>query len=47
MKQWSVEFDSPQTRRMVLEVAEMPAGHYTLTWIGRNGTIGNTRLQIQ
>ena len=44
-KQWPVEFNSPQTRRMTLEMSEVPSGNYTLNWIGTNGTIGNARLE--
>ena len=44
-KQWPVEFTSPETRRLTLEVGEIPGGHYTLTWTGTNGTLGNVRLQ--
>jgi hypothetical protein len=24
---------------------DVPSGHYTLTWIGTDGTLGNARLQ--
>ena len=44
-KQWAVEFTSPETRRMTLEVGDMPGGHYTLTWTGANDTLGNVRLE--
>jgi len=44
-KQWPVEFNAPQTRRLTLEMNDVPSGHYTLTWIGTDGTIGNARLQ--
>lgn len=44
-KQWSAEFNSPQTRRLTLEMNDVSAGQYTLTWIGTNGTLGNARLQ--
>ncbi len=44
-KQWPVEFNSPQTRRMTLEMSEVPSGNYTLNWIGSNGTLGNARLE--
>ena len=44
VRQWHEEFNSPQTRRLVLDVASVPSGLYTLTWIGTNGTLGNARL---
>ena len=44
-KQWSVEFTSPQTRRLTLEMSDVPSGNYTLTWVGTNGTLGSTRLE--
>jgi len=43
-KQWQVEFTSPETRRMTLEMIDVPSGSYTLTWTGTNGTLGSTRL---
>ena len=43
-RQWPVEFTSPETRRLVLEMNGVPAGSYTLTWTGTNGTLGNARL---
>jgi hypothetical protein len=43
-KEWQVEFNSPQTRRMTLEMNDVASGQYTLTWIGTNGTLGNARL---
>lgn len=43
-KQWPAEFTSPQTRRLVLDMNDVPSGVYTLTWIGRDGTLGSTRL---
>lgn len=42
--QWLEEFNSPQTRRLTLDVASVPAGQYTLSWIGTNGTLGSARL---
>ncbi|HQW04708.1 MAG: hypothetical protein IPH05_01320 [Flavobacteriales bacterium] len=42
--QWHEEFNSPQTRRLTLDIASAPAGLYTLTWIGTNGTLGTARL---
>lgn len=44
-KQWLAEFTGPQTRRMTLEMSDVPSGHYTLTWTGTNGTLGNARLE--
>jgi hypothetical protein len=44
-KQWPAEFTGPETRRMTLEMIDVPSGHYTLTWTGRNGTLGNARLE--
>jgi hypothetical protein len=44
-KEWPVEFTSPETRRLILEVGEVPGGQYTLTWRGTHGTLGNVRLQ--
>jgi len=43
-KQWQVEFTSPETRRMTLEMTDVLSGSYTLTWTGTNGTLGSTRL---
>lgn len=45
VKNWPVEFTSPQTRRLTLEMGDVPSGHYTLTWIGTNGTLGSVRLE--
>ena len=28
-----------------MEMNDVSAGQYTLTWIGTNGTLGNARLQ--
>jgi hypothetical protein len=42
--QWHEEFNSPQTRRLTLDIASVPAGQYTLSWIGTNGTLGSARL---
>ncbi|MCB0769189.1 MAG: hypothetical protein KDC00_02145 [Flavobacteriales bacterium] len=42
--QWHEEFNSPQTRRLTLDIAGVPAGQYTLSWIGTNGTLGSARL---
>ena len=47
VKQWTVEFTSPERRRLVLEVGDLPGGHYTLNWRDSNGTLGNARLQVQ
>lgn len=44
-KQWLAEFSGPQTRRMTLEMVDVPVGNYTLNWIGTSGTLGNARLQ--
>jgi hypothetical protein len=44
VKDWGVEFTSPETRRIVLAVSDVPSGHYTLTWVGTNGTLGSVRL---
>lgn len=44
-KSWSVEFTSPETRRLVLAMSDVPSGHYTLAWIGTNGTLGTVRLE--
>lgn len=44
-KEWPVEFTSPETRRLILAVGEVPGGQYTLTWRGPHGTWGNVRLQ--
>ena len=43
-KQWLAEFTSPQTRRMTLQMNDVPSGTYTLTWMGTDGVIGSTRL---
>lgn len=43
-KEWLAEFPGPQTRRMTLPMNDVPAGGYTLTWIGTDGTLGSTRL---
>ncbi|MCC6939167.1 MAG: hypothetical protein IT226_13185 [Flavobacteriales bacterium] len=43
-KQWSVEFTSPEKRRMTLSMTDVPSGQYTLSWIGTNGTLGSSRL---
>lgn len=44
-KQWLAEFPGPQTRRMTLDMTDVPSGHYTLTWTGTSGTLGNARLE--
>lgn len=44
-KSWSVEFTSPETRRLGLPMSDVPSGHYTLTWVGTNGTLGSVRLE--
>lgn len=44
-KQWLAEFTGPQTRRMTLEMTDVPSGYYTLTWTGTSGTLGNARLE--
>ncbi|MBK8500070.1 MAG: hypothetical protein IPL52_14920 [Flavobacteriales bacterium] len=46
-KQWLAEFTGPQTRRMTLPMNDVPVGHYTLTWTGTSGTLGNARLEKQ
>lgn len=43
-KQWLAEFTSPETRRMTLQMNDVPSGTYTLTWMGTDGVIGSTRL---
>lgn len=43
-KEWLAEFPGPQTRRMTLQMNDVPSGGYTLSWIGTNGTLGSTRL---
>ncbi|HRH36707.1 MAG TPA: hypothetical protein PK760_00080, partial [Flavobacteriales bacterium] len=43
-KQWQAEFTGPQTRRLTLDMADVPSGNYTLTWTGTNGTLGNARV---
>lgn len=45
VKQWLAEFTSPETRRLVLTMSDVPSGHYTLAWIGTNGTLGTVRLE--
>lgn len=45
VKNWPVEFSSPQTRRSTLEMGDVPSGHYTLTWIGNDGTLSSVRLE--
>lgn len=44
-KYWQVEFTSPETRRLVLPMSDVPSGHYTLAWVGTNGTLGTVRLE--
>lgn len=44
-KQWQAEFPGPQTRRLTLEMTDVSPGHYTLTWTGTDGTLGNARLE--
>lgn len=43
-REWLAEFSSPQTRRMTLEMNDVPSGRYTLAWMGPEGTWGNARL---
>lgn len=43
-REWLAEFPGPQTRRMVLQMNDVPSGGYTLTWVGTDGTLGSTRL---
>ncbi len=43
-KEWLAEFTGPQTRRMTLQMNDVPSGGYTLTWVGSDGTLGSTRL---
>lgn len=43
-REWLAEFSAPQTRRMTLEMNDVPSGRYTLTWMGTDGTLGNARL---
>ena len=45
VKQWLAEFTGPETRRLVLTMSDVPSGHYTLAWIGTNGTLGTVRLE--
>lgn len=44
VKEWLAEFTSPETRRLVLAMGDVPSGHYTLSWVGTNGTLGSVRL---
>ena len=46
-KQWNVEFNSNQSRTINYDVSDLATGHYTVVWVGTNGTIGNARLEIQ
>ncbi|MBK8615263.1 MAG: hypothetical protein IPN85_17775 [Flavobacteriales bacterium] len=46
-KQWNVEFNSSQSRTINYDVSDLASGHYTVVWVGTNGTIGNARLEIQ
>lgn len=43
-REWLAEFTGPQTRRMTLQMVDVPSGGYNLTWVGTDGTIGSTRL---
>lgn len=43
-REWLAEFTGPQTRRMTLQMHDVPSGGYNLTWVGTDGTIGSTRL---
>jgi len=43
-KEWLAEFSGVETRRMTLQMNDVPSGAYTLTWTGRDGTLGSTRL---
>ena len=43
-KQWSVEFTSPETRRMTFGMNDVPSGQYSLIWVGTNGVLGSSRL---
>ncbi|MBK9176274.1 MAG: hypothetical protein IPM46_08040 [Flavobacteriales bacterium] len=43
-KEWLAEFTGPQTRRLTLQMNDVPSGAYTLSWIGTAGTLGSSRL---
>lgn len=46
-KLWNLEFTSPITRTDPYDVSDVPAGSYMVNWVGRNGTIGTARLEVQ
>lgn len=43
-REWLAEFSGPETRRMTLQMNEVPSGAYTLAWVGTSGTLGSSRL---
>lgn len=47
VKTWNVELPRPETRRLTLEMTDVPPDRYTLQWVGTNGNIGSVRLEKQ